>query len=146
MTAFLTTATGIISLVVSVDENAHLVKRCREMTKELAAKEKEQNEVKNELCALENADDPAVLDRGQRKAAEKDMQALFEGLALHMRKLLVLHQNDSAYTDAISESAGNIFQNDQNVNEKKQNEKRITSESGKAAVLPFSMKTGKSVD
>jgi len=146
VTAFLTTATGIISLVVSVDENAHLVKRCREMTKELVAKEKEQNEVQNELCALENADDPAVLDRGRRKAAEKDMQALFEGLALHMRKLLVLHQKDPAYTDAISESAGNIFQNDRDVNEKKQNEKRITSESGKAAVLPFSMKAGMSDD
>lgn len=142
VTAFLTTATGIISLIVSVDENAHLVKRCREMTKELAVKEKEQNEVQNELCALENADDPAVLDRGRRKAAERDMQALFEGLPLHMRKLLILHQKDPAYTDAISESAANVFQNEQDVNEKKQNEKKMTSESGEAAVLPFSMKTG----
>lgn len=105
VTAFLTTATGLISLAFSVDENAHLADRRRELEASLAALEEEYEALSAERGAIEQAVDPMERDLVCRKAAEDSLRALRTGLKLHMRMLLAQHQQDATYTDAIGESA-----------------------------------------
>lgn len=109
VTAFLTTATGLISYYASVDKNAHLVSRRRAYEKELAALEQSLEPIMLELSDLENAEDPRVLDRECREAAEENLRALEAGLKLHARYLLSLHQQNASYTDAASESGTQVL-------------------------------------
>lgn len=105
ITAFLTTATGLISLAFSVDENAHLADRRRELETDLAALEAEYEALSAEREAIEQAVDPMERDLACRKAAEDSLRALRAGLKLHARTLLAQHQKDATYTDAMRESA-----------------------------------------
>jgi len=109
-TSFLTTATGLISLVFSVDKNAQAEKRCKTLEAELAAETARCNEWLAERTALDLAVDPMIRDLECRKAAEANLEALRIGLKLHIRKLLVLHQQDASYTDAISVSAEKLLE------------------------------------
>lgn len=112
VTAFLTTTTGLISLVFSVDENAHLVSRRMKMEKSLYIKEKELETILVEIDSIENAESPKVLNQARLKAAEESIEALSDGLMLFMRKLLILHQKDSSYTDGAAESAMRMLSKD----------------------------------
>ena len=109
VTAFLTTATGLISFYYSIDKNAHLVGRRRAYEKELASSQKRLEAVLLEVSALENAIDPNIINRAYKKAAEKNKEALHINLQLHARYLLDLHQQDSSYTDAMSESGAKLL-------------------------------------
>lgn len=109
VTAFLTTTTGLISLVFSIDKNAHLVDRRREMEVELAALDAEYGSLSAERDAIVHAADPAIRDLDCRKAAEINLKALPVGLKQHMRKLLALHQGEASYTDAMAESAATLL-------------------------------------
>lgn len=109
VTAFLTTTTGLISLVFSIDKNAHLVDRRREMEAELAALDAEYESLSAERDAIVHAADPAIRDLDCRKAAEKNLKALPVGLKQHMRKLLAAHQGEASYTDAMAESAAALL-------------------------------------
>lgn len=109
VTAFLTTTTGLISLVFSIDKNAHLVDRRREMEEELATMDAEYEALSAERDAIARAADPAIRDQDCRKAAEMNLKALPVGLKQHMRKLLAIHQGEATYTDAMAESAAALF-------------------------------------
>lgn len=107
--AFLTTVTGVISFVASMDKNAHLVDRRREMEAELTVLDAEYEALVAEKNAIDHAADPAIRDLECRKAAEQNLKALPVGLKQHMRKLLATHQGEASYTDAMSESAAALL-------------------------------------
>lgn len=109
-TSFLTTATGLISLVFSIDKNAQAEERCKALEVEMAAVTARRNEWMAERTALDLAVDPMIRDLECRKAAEANLEALHIGLKLHIRKLLALHQQDANYTDAMSESAEKLLE------------------------------------
>jgi hypothetical protein len=108
-TAFVTTATGLISLVFSVDRSAHLVQRRRALEAELETLTSLLNSWLNELSALEKAPDPMIRDREARKAAEANIENLCRSLKMLVRKLLALRQKNAAYTDAMAESAEKLL-------------------------------------
>lgn len=108
-TSFLTTATGLVSLVFSVDKNSQAEERCKGLEMELTAETARCNEYRAERTALDLAADPMVRDLECRKAAEANLEALRTGLKLHLRKLLALHQQEATYTDAMSESAEKLM-------------------------------------
>lgn len=109
VTAFLTTATGLISYYYSVDKNWGIVKRRRALEKELEALEHSLKPVMLELSDLNNTAEPWALEQECREAAEENLRALHAGLKLHARYLLTLHQQDASYTDAMSESGAQIL-------------------------------------
>lgn len=109
VTAFLTTTTGLISLVFSNDKNAHLVERRQKLEAELAVLNMEYEALVAEKKDLDRAPDPAVYDLECRKAAEQNLKALPVGLKQHMRRLLAIHQGEASYTDAMSESAAALL-------------------------------------
>ena len=111
-TSAITSCTGLISLLFSVDENVHLVKRRRKLEKALKKDIAEYEPIEVELEALEHAVDPIIYDDEKRQAAEANLEALKIGVKLHVRKLLALHQRDAAYTDSISESAKILLENE----------------------------------
>lgn len=108
-TSAITSCTGLISLLFSVDENAHLVKQRRKLESSLRKDVLEYEPIVMELEALEHANDPGIYDKEKRIAAEANLEALKKGLKLYVRKLLALHQKDAAYTDFVSESARDLF-------------------------------------
>ncbi len=125
-TSAITSCTGLISLLFSVDENAHLVKQRRKLESSLRKDVLEYEPIVMELEALEHANDPGIYDKEKRTAAEANLEALKKGLKLYVRKLLALHQKDAAYTDSVSESARDLF-------------KQEKTEDARATV-PFSVK------
>lgn len=104
VTAFLTTATGLISFAMSVDKNAHLVDRRRGYEATLNASEAELRAVCAELAALDSAVDPYELDKQYQAVADKAIEALQIGLKMHVRKLLAEKQADPSYTESVSQS------------------------------------------
>lgn len=110
VTAFLTTCTGLISLAFSIDHNAHLVSRRRGWEAEKAVCEKEYEAVCIELSALTKAADPIVLDNARRAAGRREIEALRDGMKLHMRALQAQLQGDAAYTEAMADSAEALMQ------------------------------------
>lgn len=108
-TSAITSCTGLISLLFSVDENAHLVKQRRKLESSLRKDVLEYEPIVMELEALEHANDPGIYDKEKRIVAEANLEALKKGLKLYVRKLLALHQKDAAYTDFVSESARDLF-------------------------------------
>lgn len=109
VTAFLTTTTGLISLAFSIDKNAHLVDRRREMETELADLDAEYESLSAERDAIDHAADPAIRDLECRRAAAENLKALPVGLEQHMRRLLAIHQGEASYTDAMAESAAALL-------------------------------------
>lgn len=104
-TAFVTTVTGIISMVFSMDDNAHLEARRIELEKMLAADTLRLTKLMAERQALELEEDPSVRDLACREAARHNIHYLRLSLKIHMRKLLTLKQKDASFTDTMSESA-----------------------------------------
>lgn len=109
-TAFLTTATGLISFALSVDKNSHLVKRRGAYEEELSALEAELCAVNAELSALDGAMDPYELDKHYRAAAEESIEALRAGLKIHIRKLLSEKMEDPTFTEQISQSCDVVLE------------------------------------
>lgn len=103
-TAFLTTATGLISLVFSTDPDAQLEDRRLQLEAQLKKERKLCQSLRNELHAIEQAVDPVAHDQLCRQAARANLAALETSLKLHIRKLLAVRQQDSAYTDSIADS------------------------------------------
>jgi hypothetical protein len=105
VTSFATTATGLISMVFSLDQNAHLESRRRSLETQLTAESARYNSLQSERSALRLAADPSTRDHACRKAAENNLTALRTGLKQHIRKLLALHQQEASYTDSMADSA-----------------------------------------
>ena len=99
VTSFLTTCTGILSFAFSMNKNAPLLDRKQELEKELAQAETVLQDTCAELAALEHAPDLTEMDEGQRLAAEESLAAMRDGLKLHLRKMLALHQTTPECTE-----------------------------------------------
>ena len=103
-TAFVTTATGLLSFAFSLDENAFLVSIRERKKKELARCLAEIDPLLNERALLENAPDPKEWDERKRAAAERQIEAVRLGLKLHCRKLMAEGVNDPDFTERMTES------------------------------------------
>lgn len=104
ITAFVTTATGLLSFAFSLDENAFLVSIRERKKKELAKCLAELEPLLNERDLLENAPDPKEWDDRKRAAAMHQIEANRLGLKLHCRKQMIVHVNDPDFTDRMVES------------------------------------------
>lgn len=104
ITAFVTTATGILSFAFSLDENAFLVSLRERKKKELAQYTAELDPLLNELALLEKSPDPQERDDRKRAAAEHQIEATRPGLKLHCRKLMAARVNDPNFTEKMSAS------------------------------------------
>lgn len=111
VTAFLTTATGILSFAFSLDKNAFLVSIRERKKKELANCVAELAPLINELALIENAPDPQERDNRKRTAAERQIEALHVGLKLHCRKLMTVRINDPDFTEKMAASGENLTAN-----------------------------------
>lgn len=107
--AFLTTATGLLSFVFSVDENAFLVSIRESKKRELAKCLAELDPLLNERDLLENAPDPQEWDERKRAAAEHQIEANRLGLKLHCRKQMTVRINDPDFTERISKSGEELM-------------------------------------
>ena len=110
ITAFLTTATGLLSFAFSLDENEFLVSVREKKRKELAMCTAELEPLLNERALLENAPDPQEWDRYKRAAAEHQMKASRFGLKLHCRKLMTVHVNEPDFTERMAESGKELLE------------------------------------
>ena len=104
ITAFVTTATGLLSFAFSLDENAFLVSIRERKKKEQAKCLAELEPLLNELALLENAPDPQEWDERKRAAAEHQIEANRLGLKLHCRKQMTVRVNDPDFTERMAES------------------------------------------
>lgn len=105
-----TAVTGALSFFFSVDKEYYLEKECIKLKAEQEQDEKLCTQLEAELASLEQAADPMICDRERRKAAEANLEALRKGLKMLIRKLLALHQQDAAYSDAMAESAQKLLE------------------------------------
>lgn len=103
-TAFLTTATGILSFAFSLDENAFAVSTRERRKKELVQCIAELDPLLNELALLEKAPDPQEWDAHKRTAAEHQIKATCIGLKLHCRKLMTVRISDPDFTEKMAAS------------------------------------------
>jgi hypothetical protein len=117
-TAFVTTATGLISLVFSVDRNAPLAHRRQKLEAELETVAVRHNAQVKELSALEKSPNPMLRDEEARTAAETNLDNLERSLKLHARKLLALHQKTASYTDQMAQSAALLLAENKDEDEK----------------------------
>lgn len=104
VTAFITTATGILSFALSLDENADKVTLRERLRKELRQCLDEQELLRRELALLENAPDPQLRDERKRAAAAHHREALRTGLKLHVRKVMTLLVKDPTFTEEMGAS------------------------------------------
>ena len=104
ISAFVTTATGVLSFAFSLDKNAFKISIRDRKKGELAACVTELAPLENELALLENAPDVREWDDEKRAAAEHQIEALRVGLKLHCRKLLTEQVNDADFTEEMAES------------------------------------------
>lgn len=104
ITAFVTTATGLLSFAFSLDENAFLVSIRERKKKEQVKCLAELEPLLNELALLENAPDPKEWDERKRAAAEHQIEANRLGLKLHCRKQMTVRVNDPDFTERMAES------------------------------------------
>lgn len=104
ITAFVTTATGLLSFAFSLDENAFPVSIRERKKKELAKCLTELDLLLNEWDLLENAPDPQEWDERKRAAAEHQIEANRLGLKLHCRKQMTVRVNDPDFTERMAES------------------------------------------
>ncbi len=104
ITAFVTTATGILSFAFSLDENAFHVSIRERKKKELAQCLNGLDTLLNELALLERAPDPQEWDERKRAAAERQIEASRTGLKLHCRKQMTILVNDPDFTERMTAS------------------------------------------
>lgn len=104
ITAFVTTATGILSFAFSLDENAFLVSLRERKKKELAQRTAELDPLLNERALLEKAPDPQKRDDRKRTAAEHQIDATHPGLKIRCRKLMDVCVKDPNFTEKMAAS------------------------------------------
>lgn len=109
ITAFLTTATGLLSFAFSLDENAFRVSIREHKKREQAKCLAELEPFLNELALLENAPDPKEWDMRKRAAAEHQIEANRIGLKLHCRKQMTVRVNDPDFTERMAESGEKLL-------------------------------------
>lgn len=109
ITAFVTTATGLLSFSFSLDENAFYVSYRERKKRELAKCFAEMDPLLNEKIILENAPDPQKWDEIKRMAAERQIEANRLGLKLHCRKLMTVRVNDPDFTERMIESGEELL-------------------------------------
>lgn len=107
--AFLTTATGLASFALSVDDNADLVALRTRDEKELARVQAMLVPLRGELCVLNNAADPAVRDHAMRKAAEQQLAAIELALKMYARKTAAEQMKDATFTEKMADSMGAVL-------------------------------------
>lgn len=110
ITAFVTTCTGILSFIFSLDENAVAVSRRVRWEAQRAARAAELEALRCELSLLEGAPDPAVRDAARREAARNQIEADRIGLKLRFRKMLILRIKDADFTDRMARSADALLE------------------------------------
>ena len=109
VTAFVTTATGILSFAFSLDVNAFAVtlrerwKKDRDLC--LAGLEAQLAE----LALLDGAPDPGIRDEARRKAALRQIEATRVGLKLHCRLMMLLRMEDADFTEKMARSAEELL-------------------------------------
>ena len=108
ITAFVTTATGMLSFCFSLDANAYLVSVREQKKKERERASTELQPLLNELSLLEGAPDPRERDESKRAAAERQIEALRTGLKLYLRKLMALQIKDPNFTEKMGESGARL--------------------------------------
>ena len=128
ITAFVTSATGLLSFAFSLDENSMSVAIREEKKQELARIEFELAPVLNELALLMEAEDPAIRDEGRRLAAEHQLEALTNSLLKHYSMLVIEHVKDNDFTEKVCECLS------ENANNDEMNSEQSTTEVTK---LPF---------
>ena len=104
ITAFVTTATGLLSFGFSIDKNAFRISVRERKKKELADCLKKLEPLQNELCLLENAPDLREFDEAKRKAAKANIEAVRTGLKLYCRKLMLEKVKKADFTDRMAVS------------------------------------------
>lgn len=104
ITAFVTTATGLLSFGFSIDKNAFRISVRERKKKELADCLKKLEPLQKELCLLENAPDLREFDEARRKAAKANIEAVRTGLKLYCRKLMLEKVKKADFTDRMSAS------------------------------------------
>lgn len=109
LTAFVTTATGLLSFAFSLDENEHLVTVREHKREELEQCIAEMEPLLNERALLENAPDPKVWDALKRQAAEKRISALPTELKLHCRKMMAVRVADPDFSERMADSAEKLM-------------------------------------
>lgn len=107
--AFLTTATGLMSFAFSLDENAFLVSVRENKKKELTKCLAELDPLLNERTLLVNAPDPQAWDEHKRAAAVHQIEATRLGLKLHCRKQMTVRVNDPDFTERMAEAGAALF-------------------------------------
>lgn len=109
ITAFITTATGLLSFAFSLDENAFPVSIREHKKTELRKCLTELELLLNELALLENAPDPQEWDERKRAAAEHQIEANRLGLKLWCRKQMTVRVNDPDFTERMAESGETLL-------------------------------------
>ena len=104
ISAFVTTATGILSFGFSIDKNSFRISIRERKEAELECCLSEIDSLMNELALIENAPDPRVRDAARRAAAERQIQALRIGLKVSCRKFLAEHFQNPDFTEAMAKS------------------------------------------
>lgn len=104
ITAFVTSATGLLSFAFSLDENAFLVSIRERKKKELARCRVELEPLLNERILLENAPDPREWDERKRAAAVHQIEASHRGQKINCRKQMIVHVHDADFTERMAES------------------------------------------
>lgn len=104
ITAFVTTATGLLSFAFSLDENAFLVSIRERKKKELALCLAELDPLLNEQALLGNAPDPRKWDEHKRAAAVHQIEATRTGLKLNCRKQMTIRVKDPNFTEQMAAS------------------------------------------
>lgn len=108
VTAFVTTATGILSFAFSLDDNTFRISVREKKNEELIQCEAELDVMINEKKLLENAPNPAERDALKRAAAERHIEALHKGLKLHLRKMMTERIADADFTEKMAASGNEV--------------------------------------
>lgn len=111
ISAFVTTATGILSFGFSLDKNIFRISIRERKEAELERCLAEINKLRNELALLENAPDPRVRDAAKRAAAEKQIEVLQKGLKVYCRALLAEHLHNADFTEVMAKSGETLLKN-----------------------------------
>lgn len=109
VTAFVTTATGLLSFAFSLDKNAHKVDLRKQLEVEKKSCEAYYDAICAELLMLEKAPDLEKWDQAMREAAENNLEALQTNLKLHLYKMATLQQKDANFTEKMTEAGEELM-------------------------------------
>lgn len=104
VTAFLTTATGILSFAFSLDKNAFAVSVRERKRKELMKCQEELEPLEKELALLENAPDPQERDDDKLVSARQQIETTRTGLKLLCRKMMSENIQEPGFTEKMAVS------------------------------------------